>query len=107
MEETPLEGLRFVITGRFEEISRAEATAALKRLGATVASSGSKKTSAVFAGEAAGSKLAKAQELSVPVWDEALLLRTLSEPGEVALRLAAEGEQQALSLDSPEAAGGD
>ncbi len=105
-EETPLKGRRFVITGRFDEVSRADATAALKRLGATVASSVSKKTDALFAGEAAGSKLAKAQELSVPVWDEALLLQALEDPSGVEARLAVEAEQTPLALEGSEAAGG-
>ncbi len=105
-ESTPLKGMRFVITGRFDQISRADATAALKRLGATVASSVSKKTSALFAGEAAGSKLAKAQELSVPVWDEEQLLNALDDPATVAPQLTADADQGARALDASEAAGG-
>ena len=105
-EATPLKGLRFVITGRFDDVSRTEATATLKRLGATVASSVSKKTTALFAGEAAGSKLTKAQELSVPIWNEAQLLQALADPEAVTAQLAAEADQPALTLESSEAAGG-
>ena len=67
----------------------------------------SKKTTALFAGEAAGSKLTKAQELSVPICDEARLLQALEEPDKFAAELAAEANQAALALEPPEAAGGD
>ena len=87
--ETPLEGLRFVITGRFASMSRPEATAALKRLGAAVGSAVSSKTDALIAGEAAGSKLAKAQELGVAVWDEAKLEFLIADPAAAAAELAA------------------
>ena len=93
--ETPLDGFRFVITGRFDAMSRPDATAALKRLGAAVGSSVSSKTAALIAGEAAGSKLSKALELGIPVWDEPRLLAALDDPAAAALELAeppAEGE---------------
>jgi DNA ligase (NAD+) len=57
---------------------RDEAGAKLEALGAKVSGSVSKKTSFVVAGEAAGSKLAKAQELGIEVWDEAKLLAFLA-----------------------------
>jgi DNA ligase (NAD+) len=74
----PLAGRTVVLTGKLARLSREEATERLEALGARVASSVSKKTDAVFAGEDAGSKLAKAQELGVPVLDEAGLERVLA-----------------------------
>ena len=68
-----LAGLTFVLTGTLERRTRDEAKAALQALGAKVTGSVSKKTSYVVAGEAAGSKLTKAQSLGVPVLDEAAL----------------------------------
>ena len=53
--------------------------AELEALGAKVSGSVSKKTSIVVAGEAAGSKLAKAQELGLEIWDEARLIAFLAE----------------------------
>jgi DNA ligase (NAD+) len=75
----PLEGQTVVLTGTLPTLSRDEAKQRLEALGAKVAGSVSKKTSFVVAGEAAGSKLDKAQELGVPVWDEARLLALLAE----------------------------
>ncbi len=72
-----LAGLTFVLTGTLERYSRDEAGAALKRRGAKVSSSVSKKTSFVVAGESAGSKLDKAVELGVPVLDEMALVRII------------------------------
>jgi len=65
----PLAGKTYVITGTLDGMSREEAKAALEALGAKVSESVSKKTSAVIAGDAAGSKLAKAQALGLPVLD--------------------------------------
>ena len=76
-----LAGLTFVLTGSLQKYSRTEAGARLKELGAKVSGSVSKKTSFVVAGEAAGSKLTKAQQLGVPVLDEGELDRIL-ETGE-------------------------
>ncbi|MBP3892941.1 MAG: NAD-dependent DNA ligase LigA [Atopobiaceae bacterium] len=80
-----LAGLTFVLTGTLENFKRKEAGDALKAFGAKVSGSVSKKTSFVIAGAAAGSKLAKAQELGVPVLDEVALARILEtgEPPEV------------------------
>ncbi len=75
----PLEGQTFVLTGTLASLSRDEAKDRLEALGARISGSVSKKTSAVIAGEATGSKLDKAQELGVPVWDEAQLLALLAE----------------------------
>ncbi len=77
----PLDGKTFVLTGGLAAMSREEAGAKLEALGAKVSGSVSKKTSVVIAGEAAGSKLAKAQELGVEIWDEAALLAFLAEHG--------------------------
>ncbi len=76
-----LAGLTFVLTGTLESMTRGAAGAALKELGAKVTGSVSKRTSYVVAGAAAGSKLTKAEQLGVPVLDEAALLRVL-ETGE-------------------------
>jgi DNA ligase (NAD+) len=77
----PLEGLTYVITGTMETLKRDDATERLESLGAKVTGSVSKKTTGVFAGEAAGSKLDKANELGVPVYTEEDLVALLSEHG--------------------------
>ena len=75
--EGPLAGQTVVLTGALSAMSRDEAGARLQALGAKVAGSVSKKTRFVVAGEAAGSKLDKARELGIEVWDEARLLAFL------------------------------
>ena len=85
--ETPLEGLRFVLTGRFGAMTRPQAEAQLKSLGAAVGSSVSKNTTALFAGEAAGSKRAKAESLGLPIWDEDQLIDALDDPSLVTVWL--------------------
>lgn len=77
-EAQPLAGLTFVLTGTLERRTRDEAGAALKALGAKVTGSVSKKTSYVVAGPGAGSKLAKAESLGVPVLDEDALEQVLA-----------------------------
>jgi DNA ligase (NAD+) len=77
----PLEGQTVVLTGTLPTLNRDEAKQRLEALGAKVSGSVSKKTSFVVVGEAAGSKLDKAQELGVPVWDETQLLALLAEHG--------------------------
>ncbi len=72
-----LVGLTFVLTGTLEHFTRDEAGAQLKAMGAKVSGSVSKKTSFVVAGEAAGSKLTKAESLGVPVLDEKVLQQIL------------------------------
>src|SRR3990167_4288340 len=72
--EGPLVGKTVVLTGALSGMSRDLAGDRLEALGAKVSGSVSKKTSFVVAGEAAGSKLEKAIELGVEVWDEARLL---------------------------------
>nr|WP_156820458.1 NAD-dependent DNA ligase LigA [Thioalkalivibrio thiocyanodenitrificans] len=79
-EETlPLAGNTYVLTGALESMTREEAGERLMALGAKVAGSVSKKTTAVIAGEAAGSKLAKAEKLGVTVLDEAAFLALIGE----------------------------
>lgn len=75
----PLEGQTAVLTGTLAQMNRDEAKARLEALGAKVAGSVSKKTSFVVAGAEAGSKLTKAQELGVPVWDEDQLVAFLAQ----------------------------
>lgn len=74
-----LAGLTFVLTGELSHCSRKEAGGMLEDLGAKVSGSVSKKTSCVIAGEAAGSKLRKANELGIPVLDEAQFLLLVSD----------------------------
>jgi DNA ligase (NAD+) len=74
----PLEGKVFVLTGTLTQMDRNEAKQALQILGAKVSGSVSKKTDYVVAGEAAGSKLIKAQELGITILDEAALVNLLS-----------------------------
>ena len=75
---TQLEGLTFVLTGTFPTLSREEAKEKIEAAGGKVSGSVSKKTTYVVAGEEAGSKLAKAQELGIEVIDEARLLELLN-----------------------------
>ena len=91
-----LSGKTFVLTGELTAYSRKEAGEKLEALGAKVSGSVSKKTSCVVAGEAAGSKLRKAQELGVPVIDEEAFLVLIGEK---------EGDPAAVlaSLDRPQA----
>ena len=75
-EET-LAGLTFVLTGTLPTMTRDEASALIKQAGGKVSGSVSKKTSYVVAGEEAGSKLTKANELGVTVLDEDGLMKLL------------------------------
>ena len=73
-----LAGLTFVLTGTLQNYKRTEAAKLLEAMGAKCTGSVSKKTSYVIAGEAAGSKLAKAEQLGVPVLDESALVQILT-----------------------------
>lgn len=72
--EGPLSGKTVVVTGTLPTLSREEAKALVEKLGGKAGDSVSKKTFAVIAGEAAGSKLTKAQSLGIPVYAEGWLL---------------------------------
>jgi BRCT domain type II-containing protein len=73
MQVKDIEGKTVVLTGKFERLKRAEAEAALARIGAKVSGSISKNTDILFAGAKAGSKLSKARSLGVAIHDEATL----------------------------------
>lgn len=74
----PLDGQTVVLTGTLSQMNRDEAKARLEALGAKVSGSVSKKTAFVVAGTEAGSKLAKAEELGIEVWDEDRLVAFLA-----------------------------
>ena len=80
---TQLAGLTFVLTGTLPTLTRDEAKRKIEAAGGKAVGSVSKKTSYVVAGEEAGSKLTKAQELGVPILDE---------PGLLAMLLASGGD---------------
>lgn len=71
-------GKTIVLTGKIEQLSRNEAKERIEALGGKVTGSVSKKTDLVIAGEEAGSKLTKANELKIEVWDEDKLLEELN-----------------------------
>lgn len=71
VKESPLKDKTVVLTGKMENYSRKELQGIVEELGGNVTGSVSKKTDILIAGEDAGSKLSKAEELSVEVWDEA------------------------------------
>jgi len=76
-KSSQLQGLTFVLTGTMADLTREEAKARIEAAGGRVSGTVSKKTSYVVAGEDAGSKLDKAQDLKVPVIDQAKLLEML------------------------------
>lgn len=73
--DNPFAGKTVVLTGTLSQLGRSEAKKMLEDLGANVSGSVSKKTDLVIAGEKAGSKLTKANDLGIPVWDEERFLR--------------------------------
>lgn len=72
-------GKTIVLTGKLERLTRNDAKAKIEALGGNVTGSVSKKTDLVIAGAEAGSKLAKAEQLGIEVWDEERLIEELSE----------------------------
>ena len=76
--DNPFAGKTIVLTGTLASFDRATLTERLEAMGASVSGSVSKKTGLVIAGEEAGSKLSKARELGVEVWDEAKLLTVIT-----------------------------
>ncbi|TFT78850.1 BRCT domain-containing protein, partial [Proteus mirabilis] len=77
--DNPFAGKTVVLTGSLSQLTRDEAKDRLVALGAKVSGSVSKKTDMVIAGEAAGSKLAKANELGITVIDEDEMIRLLDQ----------------------------
>ena len=77
--ESEWNGRRVVLTGKLENMTRGEAKTWLEDHGAKVTGSVSKKTDIVIAGTAAGSKLTKAQDLGITVWDEARFAQAMKE----------------------------
>ena len=73
----PLAGKTVVVTGTLPSLSRSEAEDLIRQMGGTAAGSVSKKTSYVLAGEKAGSKLTKAQDLGIEILDEAAFMRLI------------------------------
>ena len=79
--DSPFAGKAIVLTGTLEHYDRTSLGEILESLGARIAGSVSKKTDLVVAGASAGSKLKKAQDLGVEVWDEPTLIQALSQAG--------------------------
>ena len=77
--EGPFVGKTVVLTGKLSILSRGEAKEKIEALGGKVSGSVSKKTDLVIAGEDAGSKLAKAEELGILVWNETQLVEAFGE----------------------------
>ena len=95
-DNRPLAGLKFVLTGTLATMTRAEAKARLSALGGQVMSGISRETDYLVAGESAGSKLARAESLAVPVLSETDFATMLT-------RGAAPGPRQGTALDPPDA----
>lgn len=79
VQDTIFSGKTVVLTGKMEIFTRAEAKSAIEQLGGSVTSSVSKKTDYVIAGVDAGSKLVKAQQLGVTIWNEQQLREALGD----------------------------
>ncbi|MEO9655688.1 NAD-dependent DNA ligase LigA [Marinomonas sp.] len=81
--EQPLLGKIYVVTGSLSRFSRDQVKDKLQQLGAKVSASVSAKTDCLVAGEKAGSKLAKAQNLDIPIMDEEAVIAMLTELGAI------------------------
>ena len=90
----PWKGQTFVITGTLASMTRREAEGRVKALGAATTSSVSRKTNWLVAGESAGSKLASAERLGVPVLDEDALLALLDDPASLVSASADAGDDE-------------
>ena len=77
-QETLFTDKTFVLTGSLERFTRDEAKERIEALGGTVSSSVSRKTDVVVAGSEAGSKLTKAEELGITIWNEEEFINNLS-----------------------------
>ncbi|WP_339172427.1 NAD-dependent DNA ligase LigA [Anoxybacillus sp. FSL W8-1294] len=76
-------GKTFVLTGTLQSMSRSEAKETIEALGGKVTGSVSKKTDVVVVGEDAGSKLGKAKQLGITIWDEARFLQEIQQSKQV------------------------
>lgn len=77
--DSPFNGKTVVLTGKMEQMTRTEAKNEIEKRGGNVTGSVSASTDLVVAGEAAGSKLTKAQKLNIEIWDEAQFLDALKD----------------------------
>ena len=88
----PFAGKTFVLTGSLESMTRPQLTEIIRARGGTVSSAVSSQTDCVIAGEHPGSKLDKARQLDIPVWDEAALKKALEGAAPAAKTSARQGE---------------
>ena len=97
----PWKGQTFVVTGTLSSMTRREAEGKVKALGGTTTSSVSRKTNWLVAGESAGSKLATAERLGVPVLDEDAFAKLLENPASVGSAVVGEGSDELPRAQPP------